>query len=190
MKKFCITFLLSGIIILTAVLADLSCFSVGSGKNTAYGRGGQAEFLRIHIRADSNEEAAQAVKYEVKEDVVAFLTPVVATCDSLASAAKRLEDLLDEIGSVAKKRLEQRGFSYGAAAKLTRENFPTRVYGEYTLAAGEYLALVLELGSGKGDNWWCVVYPPLCFTADYGANVVYKSLILEKIEKWKARREK
>ena len=81
--------------------------------------------------------------------------------------------------------LSKNGFSYGATAKLTAERFPTRVYGEYTLPAGEYTALILELGKGQGDNWWCVVYPPLCFAKPTGGNVVYKSKILEIIENWK-----
>jgi stage II sporulation protein R len=81
--------------------------------------------------------------------------------------------------------LLQKGYSYGARASVRRERFPTRVYGEYVLERGEYLALIVELGKGEGDNWWCVVYPPLCFVGDSGAKLVYKSKIAEIIERWK-----
>ena len=79
--------------------------------------------------------------------------------------------------------MKEEGFSYGASAELETENFPTRVYGEYTLPAGEYSALIIRLGSGEGDNWWCVVYPPLCFAA-VDTDIVYKSKIKEIIENW------
>lgn len=75
-------------------------------------------------------------------------------------------------------------FSYRSKASVREEEFPTRVYEDLTLDAGYYDALILELGSGKGDNWWCVVYPPLCFTGGE-CGYVYKSKILEIIESFK-----
>ena len=96
---------------------------------------------------------------------------------------KKIGAKLGEIERVAARVLRENGFSYGARASLRREQFPTRVYADATLEAGEYDALILELGSGKGDNWWCVVYPPLCFTSGNG-NVVYKSKIAEIIKRF------
>ena len=80
--------------------------------------------------------------------------------------------------------------SYEAKAEVRREYFPVRVYGEYTLPAGEYLALVVELGRAEGKNWWCVVYPPLCFAGQAGVPIYYKSRILELIDAWKTSRGK
>ncbi len=137
-------------------------------------------YLRVHIRADSNDAAAQTVKYEVRDAVVAYLTPVVASCGTKQEAMDAVERALPEIERIASGVLAKKGFSYGARASLRREEFPTRVYDGVTLEAGVYDALILELGSGKGDNWWCVVYPPLCFTAGNG-NVVYRSKIAEII---------
>ena len=77
------------------------------------------------------------------------------------------------------------GFNYGCKAYIDAENFPTRSYDDVVLEAGVYDALILNLGSGKGDNWWCVVYPPLCFIGgnDNGQNnIVYRSKLLEIIE--------
>ena len=149
------------------------------------GRGPQSTeadaYLRVHIRADSNEGAAQAVKYEVRDAVVEFLTPVVADCESKKEAMQKIGGLLPQIEEVAERVLLERGFSYGARASLKREEFPTRIYAETTLEGGTYDALILELGSGTGDNWWCVVYPPLCFTSGNG-NITYKSKIAEIVK--------
>ena len=179
MKKICIIFLLSIIISLTAI-----GFSGGLGVNMAECAAVQQQYLRIHIRADSNDNAAQAVKYSVRDEVVEYLTPVVAECETKDEAMQKIEARLDEIALVATKTLIKSGYYYGATAALVYEHFPTRVYGEYTLPEGEYAALILRLGKGAGDNWWCVVYPPLCFAATQ-TNVVYKSKILEIIENWK-----
>ncbi len=174
MKNFCIIFLSLFIISVTTVgfLGVLPAAGRDNGEN--------GEYLRIHIRADSNEAAAQTVKYAVRDEVVDYLTPLVASYATKRAAMEGIEKNLPQIERVATEVLQKEGFSYGAQAKLTKESFPTRVYGEYVLPAGEYSALVLSLGSGKGDNWWCVVYPPLCFSGT--PNVIYKSKIKEIID--------
>ncbi|MBR7186531.1 MAG: stage II sporulation protein R [Clostridia bacterium] len=144
---------------------------------------GNAAYLRVHIRADSNESAAQAVKYKVRDAVVEYLTPTVAACETKEEAMKKIRSNLAAIEKVAERVLCVNGFSYSAKASLRREEFPTRVYENVTLEAGVYDALILELGAGKGDNWWCVIYPPLCFTGG-GGNVIYRSKILEIIQQF------
>ena len=141
------------------------------------------EYLRIHIRADSNEKSAQAVKYRVKDAVVDFLTPYIAECDTKSKAESMIKDRLSDIETVADKVLCEQGFTYKSHAKICAEKFPTRSYGEYVLEQGYYDALIIELGSGKGDNWWCVVYPPLCFTGT-GTHYAYRSKILEIVRKF------
>ena len=141
----------------------------------------EEEYLRIHIRADSNAEEDQAVKYEIKDAVVNYLTPFIAECDSKEKAEKVLKSRISFIEEISDGILEKNGFNYKSRAKLTREEFPSRNYGNLTLEKGIYAALIIELGSGKGDNWWCVVYPPLCFTGS-GAGYIYKSKIYEIIK--------
>ena len=177
MKKVCIIFLLSIIISLTA-------FGL---QNTPKDGGMVAlntQYLRLHIRADSNETQAQQVKYKVRDTLVEYLTPIVADCPTRDAAAEAVQQHAPTMQALANGVLQQNGFAYTAAVKLCVEQFPTRKYGEHTLPAGEYLALIVELGKAKGDNWWCVIYPPLCFVgeATEGANVVYKSKILEIIQ--------
>ena len=140
-----------------------------------------SEYLRIHIRANSSSEIDQAVKYEIKDAVVDALTPLLINCYTKEEASKEIEKNFEYIENIADNILEKHNFSYKSNAKLSYEEFPTRSYGDLTLEAGFYDALILELGEAKGDNWWCVVYPPLCFVN--GSNNVngFKSRILEII---------
>ncbi len=169
MKKICISFLIVAIIILSGIGLTLQNGST------------QTEYLRLHIRANSNSEIDQSVKYAVKETVVNYLTPYIAECDTRKKADKMLEECLPAIEKVCDAVLETNGFDYKAKASVKNEKFPTRVYGELTLESGYYDALIINLGSGTGDNWWCVVYPPLCFTGG-GGQYVYRSKIVDIID--------
>lgn len=168
MKKFCIVFGLLIIIIVTAAV-------------TAQG-GVQAEYLRMHVRANSDSAADQAVKYEVKDAIVDYLMPLAASCESKAEAMAALENALAQIEAVADAVLRENGFPYTSHAAVRREEFPTRVYENVTLEAGLYDALIVELGTGEGANWWCVLYPPMCFSGEAtGENIQYRSRIVEII---------
>lgn len=175
-KKFCITFLLLFIIIATVLFA----LPVKDGKNAS----ANTDYLRIHVRANSNLEADQKVKYAVKDKVVEFLTPYIKECISKQAAIEVIGNLTGQIEDVCKKELKAQGFDYGAKAEIREEKFPTRVYGELTLQEDVYDALIIELGTGKGDNWWCVIYPPLCFTSA-SVDVEYRSFIYDIINKFK-----
>lgn len=166
MKKSCISIFVIAIIILVAA---------GFAFPTT-----QTEYLRIHVRANSNSDIDQKIKYSVKDAVVAFLTPIVSECDTKEKVEKAMSDNLEKIEQTANEVLKNNGFEYECRAKINNEKFPTRTYGDLTLESGYYDALILELGEGAGDNWWCVVYPPLCFVGS-GTNYVYKSKILEII---------
>jgi len=172
MKKICISFLLLAIIILT-----VGCD--GSLKNSN-GYTNNQEFLRIHVRANSNEEKDQIVKYKIKDLVVNWLTPYVSNCHSKDDTAKLINRKKRDLECIIDEVLKANGFKYSSHVGIKNEKFPTRVYEGITLESGYYDAVIVELGEAKGDNWWCVVYPPLCFTS--GESVKYKSKILEIIE--------
>jgi len=138
------------------------------------------DYLRIHIRANSNSQIDQNVKYQVKNAVVDYLTPLLCNATDKEQAKKIVVTNKQNIQNVADKVLKQHGFDYQSNAVVKKEIFPTRTYEGLTLDSGEYEALIVNLGSGTGDNWWCVVYPPLCFAGGNG-NVVYKSKIAEII---------
>ncbi len=176
MKKFCISLVCLSIILLTVICGN---YSVGDN----------AEYLRIHIRANSNGAEDQAVKYAVRDEVVSLITPYAANADSKESLQTEISNRIKEIERTANEVLIKRGFNYESKAKLVNEKFPERVYDGVTLKEGYYDAIIVELGSGKGDNWWCVVYPPLCFIGSGNGDVKYKSKIVEIIKKWRSERE-
>lgn len=175
MKKFLIVIALIIAVAATVFIVDL---------NKAETQEAYADYLRIHVRANSNSAEDQQVKYEVKDEVVKFITPYIKECVDKESAMEVMHGLLPEIEKVCDKALRERGYTYGARANIREEKFPTRVYGDLTLEEGVYDALIVELGTGTGDNWWCVIYPPLCFTSA-SADVEYRSVIMDIINKFK-----
>ena len=147
------------------------------------GNGGtQEEYFRIHIRANSNSEADQNVKYMVKDAVVDFLIPLLSDVETKDEAEDVMNANLDQIEEVADEVLLENGFTYKSSAYISFEEFPTREYDDLVLEEGYYDALILALGTGSGDNWWCVVYPPFCFLETKNSeNYVYISKIWEII---------
>ncbi len=145
---------------------------------TLYEQPADPDFIRIHIRANSNSDFDQSVKHKVKDSVIAYLTPLLAQTQSKEQAFALIDDNLDEITARACLALDENNSHYSAKTKLCREEFPARAYGDVVLEKGVYDALIVTLGKGDGDNWWCVAFPPLCFV---NSNARYKSKILEII---------
>ena len=140
------------------------------------------QYLRIHIRANSNTYADQSVKYKVKDAVVEALIPLVSEISNFDDAKTKIAENFDLVEYVANQVLIDNGFTYSSHAKIDNEYFPTRTYENVTLEEGNYDALILELGSGEGNNWWCIVFPAFCFTQTKNSdNIVYISRIWEII---------
>ena len=174
MKKICITFCV--LLIIIATVLTVNEFSLNGGVQNE-------QYLRIHVRANSNSEYDQSIKYAVKDEVVEFITPYVAQCTDKDRAMQVIGGILGDIEDVCDDVLENLGVNYRSRAEVRKEYFPTRVYDGATLEVGNYDALIIELGKGTGDNWWCVIYPPLCFTSA-SADVQYRSIIKDIIDKF------
>ena len=121
--------------------------------------------LRLHILANSDSEVDQNVKRKVRDAVVEECAGLLDGATDADQAAAIAADRLDEVCAVAKRVLREQGADYGVTAEVTNTYFPTRVYDNVTLPAGQYPAVRLLLGSGEGHNWWCVLFPPLCVSA-------------------------
>lgn len=144
-------------------------------------------YLRIHIRANSNSDIDQEIKYKIKDEYINYLTPKIAFCNSKKDVIDLINLESKTLEEIANSILQDAGFDYFAKLKIKSEMFPTRTYEGYTLESGIYDALIVELGKAEGNNWWCVIYPPLCFTNYSSTNfagVVYKSKIWEIIKKF------
>ncbi len=120
--------------------------------------------LRLHVIADSDSDADQAVKLKVRDAVLELLGDEMETSPDLEQASTAAERLMPEAERVARQVLRDSGFSYGATVTLGYEYYPTRDYGGFRLPAGRYLSYRIVLGSGEGHNWWCVLFPALCTT--------------------------
>ena len=149
------------------------------------GCGDSESVVRIHIRANSNNEVDQNIKLEVRDAVIDYITPLIAECGNSEEVKDILNLNLNNITGIANSVLDGSDFEYGSRAELKNEYFPSRSYNGEVYPADYYDALIIELGTGKGDNWWCVAYPPLCFVGEnMGNNIRYKSKLLELISKF------
>ncbi len=147
------------------------------------------ECIRIHIRANSNSEQDQAIKLKVRDEITSYLTSRLEGCKSKAEAKRTLDCEKANLVQIANQALYANNFEYKASIALKKEHFPDKQYGGYDFPEGEYDALIVYLGEGKGDNWWCVAFPPLCFVPNTsnGESVVYKSWVKEMLDKWFAK---
>ena len=124
------------------------------------------DYLRIHIRANSNSQIDQSVKYKVKDSIVDYLTPWLCGVKTKQQAIEVVNKEKINMQNIGKKVLKENGFNYSVNVKIANEYFPTRTYNNTTLESGYYDAVIVELGDAVGDNWWCVMYPPLCFVGE------------------------
>lgn len=143
-----------------------------------------SECVRIHIRANSNEDCDQEVKLKVRDKVTTYLTNELDGCKSKSDAIDVLNRQQDKLIEIANQTLKENGFKYQSSCHIGEEYFPQKVYGDYVFPQGDYDALILNLGTGDGNNWWCVAFPPLCFVpeSDSSEQVVYKSWVKEKLD--------
>jgi len=121
--------------------------------------------VRLHVLANSDSEADQALKLKVRDRVLVRATELLESSADRAQAEERLRAALPELEEIAAAEIASNGYDYGVTASLTDTAFLTKEYDGFTLPAGEYLALRVVIGEGAGQNWWCVVFPPLCTAA-------------------------
>lgn len=127
--------------------------------------------LRLHIIANSDSEADQAVKLLVRDKILEESADIFAGETELRKAEKKAAEKIDEFCEVAERVLSENGFSYGAAAEIGDSYFETREYEDFTLPAGNYRSLIIRLGKAEGKNWWCVIFPAVCIPAATDASL-------------------
>jgi stage II sporulation protein R len=120
------------------------------------------KLLRLHVAANSDTEIDQELKLSVRDRILEFSEPLIGEAKSLHEAADVLTLNLPYIIELARDEVTAMGYDYAVSAELKNERFPTREYDGFSLPAGTYHALRVTIGDGDGQNWWCVVFPPLC----------------------------
>lgn len=121
--------------------------------------------VRLHVLANSDSEHDQALKLKVRDALLAQSGDLFYGYTTKEQALNTLESSLEELEQIAEETLKQEGCPYPVTCRLEETYFTTRVYDTVTLPAGNYTALRVLIGEGKGQNWWCVMFPPLCIPA-------------------------
>lgn len=119
--------------------------------------------IRLHVKANSDTEEDQALKLKVRDRILKETAPLFEKSESIEETRAIVKENLDNIKSIAEEVIKEEGKDYKVEVNFGMTSFPTRKYGEMVLPAGEYEALLVTIGEGKGKNWWCVMFPPLCF---------------------------
>ncbi|MCV9885807.1 stage II sporulation protein R [Metabacillus halosaccharovorans] len=122
------------------------------------------EAIRLRILANSDSDEDQALKRKVRDEVNKEITTWVEKLTSVEAAEELIQSRLPEIEAIVEDVLEQENIQQSYSVEFDQNvNFPTKLYGSYIYPAGEYNAILISLGEAKGANWWCVLFPPLCF---------------------------
>lgn len=132
--------------------------------------------IRFHVIANSNEQKDQDVKHLIRDLLVNYLKPELEKAAGYEEARRIVMQNRGQIADIARETLAGAGFSYPVEVQVGTSTFPTRAYGDLVLPAGEYEAVRVVLGDGQGANWWCVLFPPLCFVdisgSDFGMSEI------------------
>lgn len=121
------------------------------------------KIIRFHVIANSDSDADQALKLKVKEAVVNYTAELLCNSKSISETEDLLSSHTNDIISIANNVISENDYDYPITAEITDTYFPTKSYGSYTFPPGTYRAFQIKIGEAKGKNWWCVLYPPLCF---------------------------
>ncbi len=123
----------------------------------------QEEAVRLRILANSDSVRDQALKREIRDEVNAAITEMVLGVGDLEEGKAMIEDNLAKIEDIVERELAKMGMDQSFEVSFSEVEFPTKLYGNIVYPAGLYDAVLITLGEGKGENWWCVLFPPLCF---------------------------
>ncbi len=137
-----------------------------SGEEEIYG-----DTLRLHVLADSDDTADQEAKLYVRDAILSTFGADFATLSEKKEAEAYVKEHLSAMEETARKTLRAHGLTYDVKATLSEEWFDTRAYGDFTLPAGRYTAVRITLGEGKGQNFWCMLYPALCTAPAMGEKI-------------------
>ena len=139
------------------------------------------KLIRFHVIANSDTDEDQNLKLKVRDKVVEALSEKLSNVNSLEEAENVLEENIDYVNEIAKEVIEENNYTYEVTTMLSYENFPDKVYGDCVFPQGNYEAFRVIIGEGKGQNWWCVMFPSLCFV-DESKNSVDSSSLEHEIE--------
>lgn len=162
MKKYFrnITVYIIGVFVVTILVGGLSVFFQ---KETTTAKDIAPKVIRFHVLANSDSEEDQALKVKVKNEVITYMYDKLNSSNGIEESRKIILQEEEMIKKIALDKIKEEGYDYDVKIMLQQENFPEKRYGSVVLPHGEYEALRILIGKAEGHNWWCVMFPPLCF---------------------------
>jgi len=130
--------------------------------------------IRLRIIANSDLPEDQALKRAVRDEVNAYIATKVENLADIQEAREKISSELPQLKKIVDETVEAKGYTYDTKVELGVVPFPTKMYGQYVYPAGDYEALRVTIGNGLGQNWWCVLFPPLCFVDIANGDAVKK----------------
>lgn len=140
------------------------------------------QLIRLHVVANSDSEEDQSLKLKVRDKILENISGLLKGVTDRNEAVELINAHMASVIADSKAVVYAQGYLYTVTAKIAVEEFPTRDYDTFSLPAGEYTSLRVEIGAGTGHNWWCVIFPPLCMTAATDYKATFKQLTDEQIK--------
>ncbi len=156
MRKFILTSI-TIIIIISIVLNGSNLSTKATQSDIA------SKLIRFHVIANSDDKIDQELKLKVRDSVLKYVSPKLQECKSIEQSRQIINNEDKNIRKIAQNVVNKNGFKYSVATTMSQEDFPVKTYGNITLPQGRYEAYRIVIGNGSGQNWWCVMFPPLCF---------------------------
>lgn len=158
------------IMILALLLTCFILLTISSYANTI-SKDLQNNFFRLHILANSDSEEDQNLKLKVRDNIIEYMNTLTFKNISKEEAINLAKQNIDKFKEIAENTIKNNGYSYPVNIEFGNFYFPTKIYGNISLPAGFYDAMKIEIGEAKGQNWWCSLFPPLCFV-DISSGVI------------------
>lgn len=156
MKK--IIAIMSFLTLLLGIILGVSYMRADASQKTIANK-----LIRFHVIANSDTTEDQALKLKVRDEVLKYIAPKLKEAKNINDSREILKANDEIIKEIAKKVVKENGYTYTINTSLSHENFPVKSYGNVTLPEGNYEAYRIIIGNGEGHNWWCIMFPPLCF---------------------------
>ncbi len=144
--------------------------------------------IRLHVLADDNSEAAQNIKLSVRDAILDECGDMFSESGDIVTASNVVAENIPRIEEIANRVLAEQGVDYRATVQWGSESYPTRTYEDFYLPSGEYLSLRVNLGTANGNNWWCVLFPPLCTKASSDSEFKSAGIAKKDTSVFKSRR--
>lgn len=160
-KRFLIVLILFSFFVFISVLSYVNAVSYDISNSV----------FRLHVIANSDSKEDQELKYKVRDALLEFMNKISVNCSSKEEVIALANSHKDDFYKIAKQTIKKNGYDYSIKINIGNFEFPTKTYGDISLPAGYYDALKVEIGNAAGQNWWCVMFPPLCFV-DVSSGIV------------------